>query len=187
MSADRRGDVKMAQIPTCRCGTRKWRLDAQLRILLHASSDDPQGAFKRELAADSVHELLFWCTGCGDEASPAAAQVMETVWRSHAPERTKDPNEGGILEIVTADPAGPGRAAKPVRQRSRYAIFGGHGGTMRLAGRTYRWGGPLRGGAPGGSRRRHVAVFTRFGLPARLKYSSRTLIPATAPRGNRSD
>lgn len=115
MSADRPGDKNVNQLPTCHCGTRNWRLDAQLRILLHASSDDPEGPFKRELAVDSVHGLLFWCTGCGDEASPANAQLMETMWRSHAPERTKDPNEGGLLEIVTADPSGPVRLAKPVR------------------------------------------------------------------------
>ena len=89
----------MDDLPACRCGSRNWRLDAELRILLHASSDDPEGPFKRELAADSIHELVFWCTGCGQEARAADSRVMEALWRSHAPERAK------ILTRVASSPS----------------------------------------------------------------------------------
>jgi hypothetical protein len=94
--------------PRCAaCGEIDWELEVLLKILLYASGRDPDGAFKREMTADSVHELRFWCDHCGEDASPGASALLGEVYRSHDPLRARHPTQGGLIATLNNDPAGP--------------------------------------------------------------------------------
>jgi hypothetical protein len=100
--------------PTClSCGARHWKLQCQVRILLYANGDDPSGAFKREMAVDSVHDLSFWCDSCGEGPAPRIASVLEGLYRGHDALRAAHPTQGALLSALRDDPDGPVRLIEP--------------------------------------------------------------------------
>jgi hypothetical protein len=88
-------------LPLCpQCGSQDWRLEGELRILFYGEADDPAGPFKREGTVDSVHDLHFWCDGCGDDSPGAIAQVLGDIYRSHDPLRAFGAAQGSLLDMA---------------------------------------------------------------------------------------
>jgi hypothetical protein len=107
-------------LPRCKdCGSDEgWEMECRLQILLYGSSKDEAGPFARETPLDSLHEPLFSCDGCGEDADEDTATTLEAIYRGHSWDRESHPAQGLLLAEFGLDP--DDRSLTPVSPITRF-------------------------------------------------------------------